>query len=124
MSRILILIGIFKKELVPPVKYEGIYNIVFFNKVFLSLVPPLTLIFIVLGSILLGVATVNQAGAIGAVGAGIMGSYRLYEGKKHKYTPAIVSIISLIIIIFLVQNFNLNIKTINNISGYRTTIKF
>ena len=74
--------------------------------------PPLTLIFVVLGSILLGIATVNQAGAIGAVGAGIMGSYRLYEGRKHKYTPAIVSIISLIIIILLVQNFNLNIKTI------------
>ena len=72
----ILLIGIFKKELVPPVKYAGIYNIVFFRKVVLSLVPPLTLIFVVLGSILLGIATVNQAGAIGAVGAGIMGSYR------------------------------------------------
>ena len=114
----ILLIGIFKKELVPPVKYAGIYNIVFFRKVVLSLVPPLTLIFIVLGSILLGIATVNQAGAIGAVGAGIMGSYRLYEGRKHKYTPAIVSIISLIIIILLVQNFNLNIKTINNSADF------
>ena len=114
----ILLIGIFKKELVPPVKYAGIYNIVFFRKVALSLVPPLTLIFVVLGSILLGIATVNQAGAIGAVGAGIMGSYRLYEGRKHKYTPAIVSIISLIIIILLVQNFNLNIKTINNSADF------
>ena len=114
----ILLIGIFKKELVPPVKYAGIYNIVFFRKVVLSLVPPLTLIFVVLGSILLGIATVNQAGAIGAVGAGIMGSYRLYEGRKHKYTPAIVSIISLIIIILLVQNFNLNIKTINNSTDF------
>ena len=114
----ILLIGIFKKELVPPVKYAGIYNIVFFRKVILSLVPPLTLIFVVLGSILLGVATVNQAGAIGAVGAGIMGSYRLYEGRKHKYTPSIVSIISLIIIILLVQNFNLNIKTINNSADF------
>ena len=72
----ILLIGVFKKELVPPVKYEGVYNATFFNKVLLSLVPPLALIFVVLGSILLGVATVNQAGAIGAVGAGIMGSYR------------------------------------------------
>jgi len=109
-----LMIGVFKKELVPPVKYEGIYNIVFFRKVFLSLVPPLALIFVVLGSILLGVATVNQAGAIGAVGAGIMGSYRLYDGRKQKYIPAIVSIVSLIVIILLVKNFNLNIKTINN----------
>ena len=45
----------------------------------------------------------NQAGAIGAVGAGIMGSYRLYDGRKHKYTPALVSIISLVIIIILVS---------------------
>ena len=114
----ILLIGVFKKELVPPVKYEGIYNIVFFRKVFLSLVPPLALIFVVLGSILLGVATVNQAGAIGAVGAGIMGSYRLYDGRNHKYTPAIVSIISLIFIVILVRNFNLNIKTINNSIDY------
>jgi len=43
-----------------------------------------------------------------------MGSYRLYDGRKHKFTPAIVSIISLIFIILLVRNFNLNIKTISN----------
>ena len=110
----ILLIGVFKKELVPPVKYEGIYNITFFRKVLLSLVPPLALIFVVLGSILLGIATVNQAGAIGAVGAGIMGSYRLYAEKKNKYTPAIISLTSLIVITFLVNNFNLNIKTINN----------
>jgi TRAP-type mannitol/chloroaromatic compound transport system permease large subunit len=109
-----LLIGVFKKELVPPVKYDGFYNIVFFKKVFLSLVPPLALIFIVLGSILLGVATVNQAGAIGAGGAGRMGGYRLYDGRKHKFTPAIISILSLIIIIILVRSFNLNIKTISN----------
>ena len=48
----------------------------------LALVPPLLLIFIVLGSIILGVATVNQAGAIGAIGAMVMGSYRLMEGKQ------------------------------------------
>ena len=110
----ILLIGVFKKELVPPVKYEGKYNITFFRKVLLSLVPPLALIFVVLGSILLGIATVNQAGAIGAVGAGIMGSYRLYAEKKNKYTPAIISLTSLIVITFLVNNFNLNIKTINN----------
>ena len=110
----ILLIGVFKKELVPPVKYEGKYNITFFRKVLLSLVPPLALIFVVLGSILLGIATVNQAGAIGAVGAGIMGSYRLYADKKNKYTPAIISLTSLIVITFLVNNFNLNIKTINN----------
>ena len=109
-------VGIFKKNAVPPVKYEGNYNFIFFRKVFLSLVPPLALIFVVLGSILMGVATVNQAGAIGAVGAGVMGSYRLYGEGKLKYVPAIVTIISLIIITILVANFDLNIKTINTSS--------
>ena len=109
-------VGIFKKNAVPPVKYEGNYNFIFFRKVFLSLVPPLALIFVVLGSILMGVATVNQAGAIGAVGAGVMGSYRLYGEDKLKYVPAIVTIISLIVITILVANFDLNIKTINTSS--------
>ncbi len=109
-------VGIFKKNAVPPVKYEGNYNFIFFRKVFLSLVPPLALIFVVLGSILMGVATVNQAGAIGAVGAGVMGSYRLYGEGKLKYVPAIVTIISLILITILVANFDLNIKTINTSS--------
>ena len=109
-------VGIFKKNAVPPVKYEGNYNFIFFRKVFLSLVPPLALIFVVLGSILMGVATVNQAGAIGAVGAGVMGSYRLYGDGKLKYVPAIVTIISLIVITILVANFDLNIKTINTSS--------
>ena len=109
-------VGIFKKNAVPPVKYEGNYNFIFFRKVFLSLVPPLALIFVVLGSILMGVATVNQAGAIGAVGAGVMGSYRLYGDGKLKYVPAIVTIISLLVVTILVANFDLNIKTINTSS--------
>ena len=75
-----------------------------------------SLIFVVLGSILMGVATVNQAGAIGAVGAGIMGSYRLYGDGKLKYVPAIVTIISLLVVTILVANFDLNIKTINTSS--------
>ena len=107
-------VGIFNKKAVPPVKYEGKYNINFFNKVLLSLLPPLSLIFIVLGSILMGIATVNQAGAIGAVGAAVMGSYRLYEKKSHKFTPAIIAILSLMALFFLVLNFDLNIKTIDN----------
>ena len=117
----ILLIGVFKKELVPPVKYEGKYNITFFRKVLLSLVPPLALIFVVLGSILLGIATVNQAGAIGAVGAGIMGSYRLYAEKKNKYTPAIISLTSLIVITFLVniysdETFELSDESVDTIS--------
>ncbi len=103
-----------KPDVAPPVPYDGKYDVGFAKKVFLSLVPPLTLIFIVLGSIILGIATVNQAGAIGAVGATIMGGYRLYEGKKHAYTPSIIAVISIIAIYFLVNNFDLRVKDITS----------
>ena len=96
----------------PPVPFEGEYDRKFIAKVLLALIPPLTLIFIVLGSIILGVATVNQAGAIGAIGAMLMGSYRLMEGKPRAYYPAAIAIASIVAIIILLNLFELNIKNI------------
>lgn len=98
----------------PPVPYDGEYDRQFFYKVLLALVPPLLLIFIVLGSIILGIATVNQAGAIGAIGALLMGSYRLTQGKKSSYYPAALAILSVIVIAILVNSYDLNIKNIKN----------
>ena len=60
-------------------------------RVVLILVPPLALIFAVLGSIIAGVATVNQAGAIGAIGATIMASYRLHEDEPGAHAPALLA---------------------------------
>ena len=76
------------------------------------IIPPLALIFAVLGSILMGIATVNQAGSIGAIGATIMAGYRLHKGKKDEYYPLLLSIISLVPIFILAKNFNLNIKAV------------
>ena len=42
--------------------YDGKYDRTFLIRVLLALLPPLTLIFLVLGSIITGIATVNQAG--------------------------------------------------------------
>ena len=98
----------------PAVHYEGNLDRDFMVSVLLALVPPLALIFAVLGSILLGIATVNQAGAIGAAGATIMAGYRLMDGKKGAYYPAILAIISLTAIGILLEMFNLNIKNISN----------
>lgn len=106
--------ALIKPENAPPVPFEGKYDHKFIMNVVLALVPPLALIFIVLGSIILGVATVNQAGAIGAIGAMIMGSYRLMEGRPRAYYPAIMAIGSVIAIIILLNIFNLNIKNIQN----------
>ena len=106
--------ALIKPEKAPPVPYEGQYNRDFFIQVLLALAPPLLLIFVVLGSIILGVATVNQAGAIGAVGALLMGSYRLAKGTKTAYYPAILAIGSVLVIAFLLNQYDLNIKNVKN----------
>ncbi len=104
----------FKPETAPPVPYEGNIDKKFIIRVLMALVPPLTLIFTVLGSIIMGIATVNQAGAIGAVGAMIMGGYRLTEGQKNSFYPAILAIISTVAIFVILNYYELNIKNIRS----------
>ncbi len=106
--------ALIKPSLAPPVPFEGEYDKKFLKTVLFALVPPLGLIFVVLGSIILGIATVNQAGAIGAVGAMIMGGYRLTGEQRNRYYPAILALVSIVAISFLVSNFDLNIKSITS----------
>jgi TRAP-type mannitol/chloroaromatic compound transport system permease large subunit len=96
----------------PPVAFKDQFDFKFWTKVLMVIIPPLALIFAVLGSILLGIATVNQAGSIGAIGATLMAGYRLHQGKKDAFYPLIITIISLIPIFILSNNFNLNIKAL------------
>ena len=96
----------------PPVPFKGKLDFKFWTKVIMVIIPPLALIFAVLGSILMGVATVNQAGSIGAIGATVMAGYRLHKGKKGQYYPLLITILSLIPIFILAKNFNLNIKAL------------
>ena len=79
-------------------------------RVVVIIIPPLALIFAVLGSILMGIATVNQAGSIGAIGATLMAGYRLFEGKKSAFYPLILIIGSIIPITFLASTYELNVK--------------
>jgi len=97
----------------PPVPYDGKYDWNFAKEVILALVPPLALIFIVLGSIILGIATVNQAGAIGAIGAIVMASYRLSVRNRWTYVPAIMTLVPVVVIALVLQQVPLNIKNIN-----------
>ena len=108
----ILIMALIRPRSAPPVPFEGKYDARFLVRVFLALVPPLTLIFAVLGSIILGIATVNQAGAIGAVGALIMAGYRLVEGKRGAFTPAILAIVSIVAIVALLQIFDINVKNI------------
>jgi len=106
----ILLFAFFRPQYAPAVHYEGEYNRAFYGRVLLILVPPLALIVLVLGSIIAGIATVNQAGAIGAVGAMVMAGYRLKEGSKTAFIPALLAIASLVLIFYTISNYDTNIK--------------
>ena len=99
MLFILVLAFIFPKT-APAVPYDGNMDKKFWLNVMLILIPPLTLIILVLGSIITGIATVNQAGAIGAAGSIIMAGYRQTEGFKSSLYPAILVIIRIILSVY------------------------
>jgi len=105
--------AILRPSQAPAVRTDEVFDTRFWLRVSLTLIPPLALIFLVLGSIIAGIATVNQAGAIGAVGALIMAGYRLTEGSKTTYYPALLAIIAMIAIGFALANFEMNVKAAN-----------
>ena len=119
----LVLVGIYmlfilafallRPKLAPAVPYDGERNLRFWGQVLLILVPPLALIFLVLGSIIGGVATVNQAGAIGAAGALVMAGYRLHEGKRGAYWPAILAVVSIVTLYFILSWQPINIRVVD-----------
>jgi tripartite ATP-independent transporter DctM subunit len=103
-----------KPSAAPPVPFVGKRDRKFAGKVLLILVPPLALIFLVLGSIIAGIATVNQAGAIGASGALIMAGYRLRPGRKDTFLPALIGMASLLMVLVVTSKFDTNIKSIDS----------
>jgi tripartite ATP-independent transporter DctM subunit len=68
------IVSIVKPEAAPacPPEARTLYGGALLLKVFTSMIPPLVLIFLVLGTIFLGVATPTEGGAMGASGAIIM----------------------------------------------------
>lgn len=106
-------VAFIRRDIAPPVPFEGSYDRRFAVRVTLALVPPLTLIFVVLGSIITGVATVNQAGAIGAIGATVMAGYRLYEGKRGAFWPALLTGAAMVAILVITNVWDINIRAIH-----------
>lgn len=119
----ILVFAILNPKAAPAVRNSGNFNAAFWGTVALTLIPPLTLIFLVLGSILTGVATVNQAGAIGAAGAMMMAGYRLNEdGGKLRYVPALLGIIALLLLAYCISNYEMNLKnvvTAEDVEGIR-----
>ncbi|KPN61778.1 TRAP transporter, DctM subunit [Aliiroseovarius crassostreae] len=110
----ILIFAILRPKQAPAVPYEGKYDLGFVKNVAITLVPPLALIFLVLGSIIAGIATVNQAGAIGAAGAMIMASYRLPKGGKTLYYPAFLAIAAMVLVGVALANFDMNVKSIED----------
>ena len=102
--------SLIRPKTAPPVPFQGRIDASFLMKVGLSLIPPLALIFIVLGSIIMGIATVNQAGAIGAIGAVVMAGYRLMADRKGAFRPALLAIAAIAGIMLLLNFYDINIK--------------
>jgi tripartite ATP-independent transporter DctM subunit len=112
------IIAFLRPKIAPAVHYDGKYDLRFAGRVALALVPPLALIFLVLGSIIMGIATVNQAGAVGAVGAMVMAGYQLYQGKPRAYWPAAIALVSAALIVFAVQAHPINVKKLTTSADY------
>ena len=111
MTYILIL-SLLRPGTAPPVPFGGRYDWRFVQRVLVALVPPLTLILLVLGSIIMGIATVNQAGAIGAVGALLMAGYRLKAGEKGAFVPGLLAVAAILVMAGLLHFVDINVKNI------------
>lgn len=96
----------------PSVPIEGKLDRAFWGEVFWATVPPLILIILVLGSILTGVATVTQAGAVGAGGATVMAGYKLYSGRGQ-FWPVSLALGAIFAIGILTRSFNLNVRQLD-----------
>ncbi len=110
----ILITAVIRPKLAPPIPFEGKFDKKFLSKVLVTLVPPLALIFIVLGSIITGIATVNQAGAIGAIGSTMMAGYRLMQGQRSAFYPALMALVSVVAIAIVVSNYSTNIKNIKS----------
>ena len=108
----ILIFALIRPKSAPAVKIEGGMDKQFIGQALGTLVPPLTLIFLVLGSIISGIATVNQAGAIGAAGALLMAGYRLKDSGATRFVPAILATLALIGIGLVLVFFDNNIKDI------------
>lgn len=110
----ILLFALIRPGIAPAIRREGRLDRAFAAKVLMTLVPPITLILLVLGSIIAGVATVNQAGAIGAAGALIMAGYKLREDRKGAYYPSILALASLVALVIITNRFDVNVKAIDS----------
>jgi tripartite ATP-independent transporter DctM subunit len=99
----------FKPEAAPalPLEVRSIDGKTLLRKVIKAVLPPLILIFAVLGSIFFGIATPTEAGAVGAVGACILAALnrRLNWNLIHDSAHATATVTALVVMILFCSSF-------------------
>ncbi|MEC8535202.1 MAG: TRAP transporter large permease subunit, partial [Pseudomonadota bacterium] len=93
--------AIFKPESSPAVLDDD--EAVSLGQIIKSLLPPIVLIFAVLGSILVGVATPTEAAAVGAIGTILLAGEQIMKGSKRVRLAAL----AIFALFVMAQNFDL-----------------
>ncbi|MGY6411331.1 MAG: TRAP transporter large permease subunit [Alkalilacustris sp.] len=101
----------------PSVSTGEAMDAAFWRQVAVATLPPLVLILLVLGSIIAGVATVTQAGAVGAAGATVMAGYKLHQGPG-RFIPTILALGSVLALGMLGNVYNLNVRQLDSSGDY------
>lgn len=104
-----LVVALFKPETAPalPLEVRRMDGKVLAAKVVKAVLPPLLLIFAVLGSIFFGIATPTEAGAVGAVGACVLAALnrRLNWNLLRDSAHATATVTSLVVIILFCSAF-------------------
>lgn len=104
-----LVVALLKPEMAPalPVAVRTIGRQQLIKKVFKAVLPPLMLIFAVLGSIFFGIATPTEAGAVGAVGACILAAINRRWNQKliREAAHSTAVITSLVLMILFCSSF-------------------
>ncbi len=89
-------LGIFKPEHVPPVPKEArtLTGWALWKKCLLGIIPSAVLIFVVLGTMMMGLATPTEAGAMGAVGAIVLAAIHHKDFSRTGSKILIIGVIT------------------------------
>jgi tripartite ATP-independent transporter DctM subunit len=97
-------LAFFKPDLAPalPLEARTLRGMALVRRVIKAVIPPLLLIFAVLGSIFFGIATPTEAGAVGAVGACILAALnRRWNWKLIKESSHATAVVTAVVLMIL-----------------------
>src|SRR5206468_12203717 len=90
------ILGIIKPDHVPPVPRDALTltGWPLWKKCLMGIIPSAVLIFVVLGTMMLGLATPTEAGAMGAIGAIVLAAIHHKELSKPGHRMMLIGIVA------------------------------